>query len=35
MERIGLYGEMVATAYDLVRLSRLIAGEETKVPIVA
>ena len=35
VERTGLYGEMVATAYNLVRMSRLIAEEETKVPVIA
>ena len=35
VERTGLYGELVATAYNLVRMSRLIAEEEPKVPIVA
>ena len=35
VERTGLYGELVATTYNLVRMSRLIAGEETRAPIVA
>ena len=35
VERTGLYGELVAAAYSLVRMSRLIAEEEAKVPIVA
>ena len=35
VERTGLYGELVATAYNLVRMSRLIGEEEAKVPIVA
>ena len=35
VERTGLYGELVAAAYNLVRMSRLIAEEEAKVPIVA
>lgn len=35
MEWTGLCGELVATAYNLVRMSRLIAEEEAKVPIVA
>ena len=34
VERTGLYGEMVATAYNLVRMARLIAEEEAEVPIV-
>lgn len=35
VERTRLCGELVATAYNLVRMSRLIAEEESKVPIVA
>ena len=34
VERTGLCGELVATAYNLVRMSRLIAEEEAKVPVV-
>ena len=33
VERTGLCGELVATAYNSVRMSRMIA-EEAKVPIV-
>ena len=33
LERTGLCGELVATAYNLVRMSRLIAEKETKAPI--
>lgn len=33
VERTGLYGDLVATAYNLVRMSRLIAEEESAVPI--
>ena len=32
VQRTGLYGELVATAYNLVRMSRLIAEMETEVP---
>ena len=35
LERTGLCGELVATAYNLVRMSRLMAEEETRVPIGA
>ena len=34
VERTGLYGYLVATAYNLVRMSMLIAEGEAKVPIV-
>ena len=34
VERTGLCGELVATAYNLVRMSRLTDGEEAKVPVV-
>ena len=34
-ERTGLCGELVATAYNLVRMSRLMADDETRVPIGA
>ena len=34
VERTGLYGELVATAYNLVTMSRLIAEGESKVPNV-
>ena len=33
VERTGLCGEFVAAAYNLARMSRLIAEEETIVPI--
>ncbi len=33
VKRTGLYGELVATAYNLVRMSRLIAEREAKAPI--
>ena len=33
LERTGLCGELVATAYNLVRMSRLIAKREVKVPV--
>ena len=33
LERTGLCGELVATAYNLVRLSRLIAEGKAKVPV--
>ena len=33
LERTGLCGEMVATAYNLVRMSRLIAEQEAEVPV--
>ena len=33
LERTGLCGELVATAYNLVRMSRLIAERETEVPV--
>ena len=33
LERTGLCGELVATAYNLVRMSRLIPDLETDVPI--
>ena len=32
LERTGLCGELVATAYNLVRMSRLIADREAEVP---
>ena len=32
VQRTGLYGKLVATAYNLVRMSRLIAEEEAAVP---
>ena len=35
LERTGLCGELAATAYNLVRMSRLMAQEETRVPIGA
>ena len=35
VERTGLCGELVATAYNLVRMSRLMAEEETRVAIGA
>ena len=35
LERSGLCGELVATAYNLVRMLRLMAEEETRVPIGA
>ena len=34
LERTGLCGELVATVYNLVRMSRLIAGPEAEVPIL-
>ncbi len=34
VKRTGLCGELVATAYNLVRILRLIAQEESKVHIV-
>ena len=33
LERTGLCGELVATAYNLVRRSRLIPELETEVPV--
>lgn len=33
LERIGLCGELVATAYNLVRMSRLIADRGAEVPV--
>ena len=33
LERTGLHGELVATAYERVRISRLMTEEETGVPI--
>ena len=33
LERTGLCGELVATAYNLVRMSRLIPEMETEVPV--
>ena len=33
LERTGLFGDMVATAYNLVRRSRLIAAREAEVPV--
>ena len=33
LERTGLCGELVATAYNLVRMSRLIAEREAEVPV--
>ena len=33
LERTGLCGELVATAYNLVRMSRLIADREAEVPV--
>ena len=33
LERTGLCGELVATAYNLVRMLRLISDDETRVPI--
>ena len=33
LERTGLCGEMVATAYNLVRMSRFIAAREAEVPV--
>ena len=33
LERTGLCGELVATAYNLVRMSRLIAEREAKAPV--
>ena len=35
MERTGPYGLFVATAYNLVRMSKLIAEEKAKIPVVA
>ena len=33
LERTGLCGELVATAYNLVRMSRLIDAREVEVPV--
>ena len=33
LERTGLCGELVATAYNLVRMSRLIVEREAEVPV--
>ena len=33
LERTGLCGELVATAYNLVSMLRLIAARETEVPV--
>ena len=33
LERTGLCGEMVATDYNLVRMSRLIASRKAEVPL--
>ena len=33
LERTGLCGELIATAYNLVRMSRLIAEQEAEVPV--
>ena len=33
LERTGLCGELVATAYNLVRMSRLIAERKAEVPV--
>ena len=35
LEQTGLHGELVATAYERVRVSRLIAKRETRVPVGA
>ena len=35
VERTGLCGELVATAYKLVRMSRLLAEDEPRVPVAA
>ena len=35
LERTGLCGELVATAYNLVRMSRLIARWKAEVPVLS